>query len=281
MKRERNWIKEFGADYRIPKEIDCLVDAGILIDVSWHNDACPSFTVSAHADSEDASEMIRLFVEHQQQDKREDADEKLRYVLISAGNELRYTGNSVDTVTAVVHELMSELDGQKLTRNDVLARIFADELRSTLTDREMNAVISRNDLSQSSYGCASHDFCDANMVMDRAYQRVFKREMELCADDDSNINVIEEQTDQWNRAWAKALIARFSFPDVSLERELIADWSSNSPSVTYHEFRDLVLSMLDVDIQLRDEEPDDWMEVLTSAEIRALCLHLGLYEFAE
>lgn len=38
------WTAEFDAGYAVPGEIIALVNAGKLVDVSWHNDVCPSFS---------------------------------------------------------------------------------------------------------------------------------------------------------------------------------------------------------------------------------------------
>ena len=36
--------REFGRSYRIPKAILKMVNTGELVDTSWHNDSCPTFT---------------------------------------------------------------------------------------------------------------------------------------------------------------------------------------------------------------------------------------------
>jgi hypothetical protein len=41
-----SWKSEFGLDYEVPGLIEFMTKAGILEDVSWHNDVMPSFKVS-------------------------------------------------------------------------------------------------------------------------------------------------------------------------------------------------------------------------------------------
>lgn len=39
------WIQEHGPDYEVPGLIDFMVSEGVIEDISWHNDAAPSFVV--------------------------------------------------------------------------------------------------------------------------------------------------------------------------------------------------------------------------------------------
>jgi hypothetical protein len=58
-----------------------------------------------------------------------------------------------------------------------IAKAFADALRDDLTPEQWEAMRARN--ASPEYGpdvCASHDFCDANMVMQEAWQGVIGRE---------------------------------------------------------------------------------------------------------
>jgi hypothetical protein len=59
-------------------------------------------------------------------------------------------------------------------QTEVVAREFSRILASQLTAAEMAEVISRNarpDYADTN-SCASHDFCDANMVMDEAFNNL-------------------------------------------------------------------------------------------------------------
>lgn len=56
-----SWVAEFGREYEIPTIVDWMVRQGILEDMSWHNDAMPSFGLVDPANDEYG---IRLWVDH-------------------------------------------------------------------------------------------------------------------------------------------------------------------------------------------------------------------------
>ena len=56
--------------------------------------------------------------------------------------------------------------------NEVAGKIaarFTERLQSILTESQFAEVINRNAERTNNILCASHDFCDANMVMESAY----------------------------------------------------------------------------------------------------------------
>ncbi len=55
------WQKEQGIEYDVPDIVQYLADAKVLEDVSWHNDACPSFVIM---DPHHEDYGIRLWVDH-------------------------------------------------------------------------------------------------------------------------------------------------------------------------------------------------------------------------
>lgn len=68
---------------------------------------------------------------------------------------------------------------------DKLAHVFAAVLKEQLSREQIDEINKRNVSPE--YGtnaCASHDFCDANMVMDTAFTRLLGREMQIHEDDD-------------------------------------------------------------------------------------------------
>jgi hypothetical protein len=78
-----------------------------------------------------------------------------------------------------------------------LADRFVVELRSEITSEEFLEVCRRNsDPEQPKGVCASHDFCDANMTMHRAFVAVVGREPII---DESAISGAD--TALWNAAW--------------------------------------------------------------------------------
>lgn len=123
---------------------------------------------------------------------------------------------------------------KKSLRNmNAIAREFSKLLRAALTETEMKKVVARN----RSKGyidenlCASHDFCDANMVMDEAFQKVMERPTRPTAKADADL---------WNGAWTLAKSHDFVVEDIPNPgrragvpqrpdrlRELVSEWISS------------------------------------------------------
>lgn len=79
-----------------------------------------------------------------------------------------------------------------------LAKAFDAELRAAIGAESYAEVIRRNRTPEYACACASHDFCDANEIMDAAFMFVTGRST-IPEDEDAFIS--EEDTDLWNRAW--------------------------------------------------------------------------------
>ena len=77
-----------------------------------------------------------------------------------------------------------------------LARAFSSELRSELGDDIVTEIVELNAASDNADGCYSHDYCDANMVMEAAFIEVFGREPDVSGGDDVRL---------WNAAWNNAV----------------------------------------------------------------------------
>ncbi len=60
----KGWVHEFGAEYCVPVAVTDAVSAGKLADLSWCNDACPSFVPTAYADCFDSDAHPCLWVNH-------------------------------------------------------------------------------------------------------------------------------------------------------------------------------------------------------------------------
>ena len=73
-----------------------------------------------------------------------------------------------------------------------LAVKFCDVLKEWLTEEELQIVVDRNAIRECDVVCHSHDFCDANMAMDEAWNRMFKDGCDLSSDADVEL---------WNSAW--------------------------------------------------------------------------------
>jgi len=84
------WAEEHGTGYVVPGILRQLVRDGIAEDMSWHNDACPSFEVRTRS-----GKRARLWVEHYAPEWREDPTAK-RYELHTDGPngfEILYSGD--------------------------------------------------------------------------------------------------------------------------------------------------------------------------------------------
>jgi hypothetical protein len=89
-----------------------------------------------------------------------------------------------------------------MAKNDIetLAHAFADEMRAELGDRWLRFLAQQATDDPPFHTCSSHDFCDANMIMARAYERVYSEPVDV--GDDLAVS-------RWNAAWNIAAGARF------------------------------------------------------------------------
>lgn len=78
-----------------------------------------------------------------------------------------------------------------------LAKAFVDELMAELSAKDFVSMMYRN--AEPEYdgtgSCASHDFCDANMVMLAAWEKLGYGEMDPSSSADASV---------WNEAWSIA-----------------------------------------------------------------------------
>jgi hypothetical protein len=91
-----NWKSEHGIEYDVPEEIDILVDAGEIEDVSWHNDTCPSFTHGKR----------QMFVDHADPARREGGNGQLRYTVYPS-YECCMPMLHTDNLVAAIHMLLT------------------------------------------------------------------------------------------------------------------------------------------------------------------------------
>lgn len=82
-----------------------------------------------------------------------------------------------------------------------LAHEFSRVLREWLTDDEMEQVIERNAEVDDPRVCASHDFCDANMAMYEAFERVMGHPIDTRKKADVAM---------WDKAWNMAKASDFA-----------------------------------------------------------------------
>ena len=84
-----------------------------------------------------------------------------------------------------------------MTYAEAIARAFDARLIAEIGPDSYRAVIEMN-ASADSLGCASHDYCDANEIMDAAFSDVMGRST---LPDDEEAFISQEDTDLWNDAW--------------------------------------------------------------------------------
>ena len=86
-----------------------------------------------------------------------------------------------------------------LTLAPEVARRFADVLREWLTDEEWLAMRAANKTVPPGT-CASHDYCDSNMAMDRALREALALQV---PEEGTDFDALpqDEVTPLWNAAW--------------------------------------------------------------------------------
>lgn len=104
------WRKEFGGAYQVPAEIEAAVSAGLLVDVSWHNDVCPCFV--AGEEDNDGNFPVRLWVEHPDTNQREFQGPD-RFLVDNCGESrgletVELSTNDVNEALAKVQELLDK-----------------------------------------------------------------------------------------------------------------------------------------------------------------------------
>ncbi len=95
------------------------------------------------------------------------------------------------------------MENSNTTQTEQVSKKFSEVLREWLTPAEMDEVIIRNEEPRYKEGelCATHDFCDANMAMFEAIEKVTGTEPDTQSD---------EFTKLFNEAWVMAKANKFS-----------------------------------------------------------------------
>lgn len=89
-----------------------------------------------------------------------------------------------------------------------LAAAFGKALRSVLTEEEIDRVNSLNRSREDT--CASHDFCDANIVMAEAFKQAEGRHLVICGAENGDAHHLEqEHLCLTNMAWSLAKAVGF------------------------------------------------------------------------
>lgn len=159
------------------------------LDMSWHNDACPSFHVAGNA----YGLGVTLWIDDADADKRENGPEVERFMIHRNGSALEY-GLATD-------------DWQAARRAVTVERI-ALALRSHIGD-ELSAT-AWQDMRRANVGveagiCESHSYCDANMPMAAAWESVMGRPfLPVGFETDDYKTPSDDDVALWNEAWAIA-----------------------------------------------------------------------------
>ena len=99
--------------------------------------------------------------------------------------------------------IVRELYGPIEQRINALSQAFSKEIRDCTTPDELAEINAANESNV--YGCATHDFMDANEQMDAAWTRVFG--FPFLPSDGSEPNGLA--IDLWNHAWNKSRENKF------------------------------------------------------------------------
>ncbi len=97
-----------------------------------------------------------------------------------------------------------------------LARLFSERLREHIGEDDFREMLRRNATEEYVNKCASHDFCDANIIMDDAMWAV------LSDDPGITLDIVDPAdrdawTEAWEAAWELAQNMNFFVEDKRLE----------------------------------------------------------------
>lgn len=108
---------------------------------------------------------------------------------------------------------------------EALARAFARRLREEIGEDDLRAVVARNRASGDPNGCASHDFCDANMPMAEAFEEVLGADPEEPDDCDPAL---------WDAAWDRAKAADFWLDPVTTPADDMRALAERFEALAHH-----------------------------------------------
>lgn len=118
----------------------------------------------------------------------------------SEGEPGRYSVEAVDSVDWRHDGMIGEYDTLSAAHVVMIGETFATMLAAELTAEQWAEMRARNVTADAGV-CASHDFCDANMVMDPAFTAVMGRQADGASDTDAAL---------WSAAWDHAKAAHLT-----------------------------------------------------------------------
>lgn len=120
-----------------------------------------------------------------------------------------------------------------------LAQRFTERLRAELTDQQWAEMRQKNASGTYALCCASHDYLDANMLMERAFIQVHGRAPNFSGPGDEDINL-------WNQAWDLARqTALTSKPTMTPRMIALARHALGLPNQRGQTFRNRFIVMKD------------------------------------
>lgn len=93
----------------------------------------------------------------------------------------------------------TDMTTNTLPEKEALAEAFVKQLREQLTAEQFAEVVALNGIELNPDVCHSHDFCDANMVMDAAFKAFGIDPMEYGYTEEDGMS--QEVCGLWNSAW--------------------------------------------------------------------------------
>jgi hypothetical protein len=192
------WDRQFPDFDELPPLVAELRHKGELLDISYRNDACPSFIRPQDRetlDAEGSAENIDvLWVNYADPAKREFPETK-RFLVsrISA-----FTAFETDDEAEAIARLLHRQPPAEKTWADYakkvqsLANDFDIRIKTALGDVDYTLAIEENATETNPGICHTHDHCDANVVMAEAFKHVAGYEIDLQSSYDAQL---------WNDAW--------------------------------------------------------------------------------
>lgn len=150
----------------------------IWSDASWHNDACPFFLITGS---------LGVWIDYADpamSDLGPDRGPRFALVAMEDGQH----GDS-DSILAT--------DDWDALLAHAIGLLFVAGLKAELEADDF-AEMRRMNLDSGPGTCASHDFCDSNMVMDPAFRTIMGREIDPASEADAAL---------WGAAWEGAMPA--------------------------------------------------------------------------
>ena len=173
-------------------------------DLSWHNDACPSFLITS---------TLGLWVDWADPDHSDFAESRKsgdlkRFMLVRMDD-----GQHVDD-----HQMIAQSDDFEEIMREAVADQFAAGLKASMGEGRFQTMRERNVEHRDGPICASHDFLDANLTMASAFEAVLGYEpMTLPPEQDggdrrhcSDVETPESEAAMerdcaiWNASWSLA-----------------------------------------------------------------------------